>query len=173
MIVVINGFKEGSIWTNFVFCAQTPEVAFDHLSAYVADGLVLFNAWLIDGSVRQELPVEVFDGQPFGLPIEQLQQQWERILKVPFVWATPANQQRFKEWDRLLITYYEKQISHFSKAIERLERAAQKSAKLQISPKRVRLTQQYETMVQRYVQQLATIRMTYQKTIEHLQRLEL
>jgi hypothetical protein len=173
MVVVINGFKGGISWTNFIFCTQSPEVAFDRLSAYVADGLVLINAWLIDGSVRLALPVEAFDGQPFGLPIKQLQQQWEHILGEKPDWITSMNRQRYKEWDRLLIAYYENQIGYFSKAIDRVEKAARISETLRYSPKRFRLTQQYETLVQRYTLQLNAILMTYQITIDHLNRLEL
>ncbi|GAB3903111.1 hypothetical protein GCM10028803_30970 [Larkinella knui] len=171
MVIVLNGIKNGVNWTNLTLSVKSHEAAFESLSTYVAKGLVLLDACLIDGDNRLELPIEVFDGQPFRWPLQQLQNEWELILGDRSVQVVQQNRQRAKDWDDLLIIYYEKQIDHFSRIIEQLEKAATTNTTKRSSPKKNRLAYQYELLIQRHTQQLAAIQKSHQKALEHLRRL--
>jgi hypothetical protein len=171
MVIIVNGIRQGITWSNFAFCAKTPEAGFDQLSTYVADGLILQNVRLIDGVDQMELPPEVFDGQLFGPPIRHLKQQWEHILQnLP---VAENHQQRFKAWNSQLVIFYEKQIGQFSTAIERMEKIALKNAARQLSPKSIRLARQYDAVLHWQENQLTAIRLAHQKAVDHMRQFDL
>ncbi len=83
MVLIINGINEGVTWNNLFCPAGTLESALDRVTGFVESGLILFSVQLRDNGSCLNIPVEVFDGQPFTPPIAALQTEWQQVLAPP------------------------------------------------------------------------------------------
>lgn len=95
------------------------EMAFDLLSCVVAKGDTLIEAHLLEQGKQTPLPVEVFDGQPFSGPLQNLELQWQLILNS--LKATPSIYSDLIDWALHRIGEYEKLINNQVALINRFK----------------------------------------------------
>lgn len=170
MVLVIDGIKNGVNWHNFTLFVSDQEAAFDLLSTWVREGFALQKASLIDRESQIELPIEAFDGSPFGSHLHDLQKQWEKILHDPTRQWIGLHKQPLREWDRRRIAYYVKQISHGCDLTAKLEKALQKTRHRHDTRIKVHLIRQYEWLLQSQNQLLSEMKTIYQRALDHLHR---
>ncbi|GAB3893485.1 hypothetical protein GCM10028803_07650 [Larkinella knui] len=145
------------------------EVAFDILSNYVAAGLKLSEATLNDGGSFLNLPVRSFDGQSISPHLQNLQKEWEDVLAIKPEQRQAEKNSQFKEWDRQLITYYEKQIARVYRNL-----ACNTKAMTKVNQRRASGLglEHYESMQRKYLQLLNRYQTCYKKALVHLEHLE-
>ncbi|GAB3255788.1 hypothetical protein GCM10027347_17170 [Larkinella harenae] len=123
MILIINGVFNGTNWTNLLLVVPDEVEALERLSSLNEKGVELVNATLINRNSRQELPIEVLHEQVrWNSQFAELQRQWESVLSEEPVARRVLGSQRFVNWTRRLIAYYDKQINLTSKEIVRVSK---------------------------------------------------
>ncbi|MFD1143732.1 hypothetical protein ACFQ4C_21570 [Larkinella insperata] len=119
MILIINGQHGATPWRNCICEVIDYTGAFDLLADFIANGLILYEATLLDAGKPMKLPVEAFDQHRFSPQLEKLQGQWQELLEQP----VPENRlarQRMINWNRRLVGYYDRQLQLTLKAIGRV-----------------------------------------------------
>ena len=81
MVLLLTAFDKKVQFRQFACHISTLEGALDTLSAIAATGDILMEAHLLDEGKWTTLPVELFDGQIFSIPLLDLQQQWQQVLE--------------------------------------------------------------------------------------------
>jgi len=170
MVLVIDGLKNGVNWHNFTLFVSDQEAAFDLLSTWVREGFTLQKAALVDGDSQFELPIEAFDGSPFGPHLHDLQKQWEEALKDQTPQSIGLHKQQLQDWNRRRIAYYVKQINHGCDLTAKLEKALQKTRHQRDTPLKDQLIRQYEWLLHSQNQLLSEMKTFYQRALDHLHR---
>ncbi|GAB3343081.1 hypothetical protein GCM10027299_58490 [Larkinella ripae] len=171
MFLILNGIFKGINWINFT-CPVSDELdAYELVSSYIADGLEVKQVALIDQNCRTELPVDVFDGQPISGDVQQLQNQWEHILAYQSIPTKTLDRQRFINWNRRLLIYYDRQINLSIKAILRLhKKMTALFLKKAIAKKQQLLF--YKDALKSYKKQVSSLETARQKVVERLKVME-
>ncbi|GAB3906947.1 hypothetical protein GCM10028803_40150 [Larkinella knui] len=172
MILILNGTHEGTNWTNFMLSVIDYTSAFDRVASYVANGLVLENATLIEGGNRMELPIEAFDGQSFSGQFDKIQQQWEAIFDDRPLPLATLDKQRFVNWNRRLIDYYDQQINHTIKSILRLSKKLKRISSPPASAAKQEMAKQYSQLLKRRYIRIASLEASRQNAIAYLKEIE-
>lgn len=146
--------------------------AFDIVSRYVSTGFNLQDATLVDGNNRLELPIEVFEGQSFSELFGEMQQQWEEIFQEQPLHLATLDRQRYINWHRRLIVYYEQQINRTIKGILRLDKKQYKNKTLPNSSARLAMRQSYQSLLQSHNKRVTSLESARQKAVNILKKLE-
>ena len=93
MVIVITARNTHAEIQNFVCQLNNLEIGLDVVSLIAGRGNQLLEAVLIDQGTTMPLPLEVFDGQSFSEPIQQLEREWQLILSEKFNHEMMGNQQ--------------------------------------------------------------------------------
>ncbi len=59
------------------------EFALEVLTAISLLGGLFLRIDLVEDNQRVQLPVEVFDGRSFALPLQQLEREWQQLISKP------------------------------------------------------------------------------------------
>ena len=172
MMLFVNAITlEDVECTNLGYWVGDHESAFEILTKLVAEGWVLTEATIMDGSDRMAVPTEVFDGQPIQVHIQALQQQWQQILTNQPVLAAATGMQRLKEWYTQLDSYYETMLVHLEKMVFLLEFRRGRSLNRRNGALRKRLDDQYDTLLTTNRKMYRQTKIDSQKNRERLAKL--
>ncbi|MFD2937798.1 BLUF domain-containing protein [Spirosoma flavum] len=83
MLLSLTAIDEEGQTRDFFCLLRNMETGFDLLSAISAKGHILIQAHVLEDDVLTDLPLEVFDGQPFSDDIQLLEKDWQQILDQP------------------------------------------------------------------------------------------
>ncbi|AUD05457.1 hypothetical protein [Spirosoma pollinicola] len=81
-LFIISVDQHGSV-RHFHCQCDSLEIALDIVSAISVLGSLVLCINLVDTNQWMQLPVEVFDGECFSGPLNQLEQEWQQILGEP------------------------------------------------------------------------------------------
>lgn len=123
------------------------ESAFELLTQLVADGWILQEAVIIDGTGRTNITVEAFDGQSIQEDIRALQQQWQLILSPQPGPDKPPVKQRIREWHAQMEVYYDNMISYLEKMISLIGVQQARMATCSNESVRIHVKDQYERLL--------------------------
>ena len=93
------------------------EASFDFLNHIVAHGHTLLRAYLVEDSIRTDLPIDAFDGLPMTLGIQALEDQWKVILSSKSSLSGSAHQELI-ELTRRRMDLYEGNIKVHKRMID-------------------------------------------------------
>lgn len=83
MVLLLTAIDEEGQTRDFFCQLRNMEIGFDLLSAISAKGHILIKAHVLEDKVLTNLPLEVFDGQPFSDDIRLLEKDWRQLLDQP------------------------------------------------------------------------------------------
>ncbi|GAB4029747.1 hypothetical protein [Spirosoma gilvum] len=121
MMLLVDGVKNGIQYENVTHWIQDYESGFELLTKMVTDQWTLKAAILVDNGDCMCLPVEAFDGQPIGIHVQSLQQEWTQLLSTKPHLHREASEFWVKDWCLRLDGYYNGLLGHLEKMIFLLE----------------------------------------------------
>lgn len=80
--IVIKTLNAEGLSREFTLVAEL-ELGLDVLDSLIGSEEKVIMAYWIDNQQRLAIPLEVFDGQLFSVPIEKLKEEWDSILGKP------------------------------------------------------------------------------------------
>jgi hypothetical protein len=123
------------------------EVAFDFLSDIVGKGSTLKEAYIVDEGKRTDLPIAVFDGEPFLLAMQELEKDWQSLLNDPIISASTSAQQLTPLFQKR-VQQFETRIATYQQMIGRLEQLLHRTEEnFSLGPMRAKVITQYESMI--------------------------
>ncbi|GAB4035652.1 hypothetical protein [Spirosoma jeollabukense] len=147
MILFFSGIS-GEVQCNHVgYPIANYESAFELLTQLVAEGWILQEAVIIDGTGRIAIPVEAFDGQPIQAHISALQQEWQLILAPQSVPGKPPVKQRMNDWHAQMELYYDNMIGYLEKMISLIGVQQARMATYPNESVRIHVKDQYEKLL--------------------------
>ncbi|GAB3551588.1 hypothetical protein [Spirosoma fluminis] len=170
MILTLLTINQESQFQSFVCSLDTVEKGFELLTSIVSKGDVLITATLIEEGEATELPTEVFDGQPFLEPIQQLEMQWQAILNPPI--DPVIDRSELLTWTRKRIQQYEQRLICYELTISYLEKLLDKTQEsFAAGCRRDRLISRYRVLIDQKRQYAKKIQVRHQLTVERLAQL--
>ncbi|GAB3797340.1 hypothetical protein GCM10028819_16340 [Spirosoma humi] len=147
------------------------EVAFEFLSDIVAKGSTLLQAYVMDEGDRTELPLAIFNGEPFIETMQELEKEWQTLLSEPALPASilatlliPLIQQRARQ--------IEAKIASYQKLIYRLEQLLSRAQKnFSPGPIKSRVISQYESLINQNQVWLVKAQVSHQLILSRLNQL--
>ncbi len=147
------------------------EVAFDFLSTIVARGDTLLSAYILDNEGRTDLPIDVFDGDPFLEAMQEMEKDWQSILSEPLQ-SDPSQNQYIIQFIQQRVRQYETRMTNEKLMIGRLEQLLLRSEEnISSGQIRSRLIRDYEAMINRYQVQLIKTKLCHKIAVERLNQL--
>lgn len=149
MMLYLTSIDHKSQDREFYCQLDTLEVAFDFLSDIVAKGSTLSQAYILDDGQRTDLPIAVFDGEPFLAAMQELEKDWQSLLTVPATLSL-ANGDELILLIQQRVKQFEMKIANYQKMIDRLEHLLQRTQKnFSSGPLKSKVISQYESMISR------------------------
>ncbi|GAB3281781.1 hypothetical protein GCM10027347_57630 [Larkinella harenae] len=137
------------------------EMAFEFLNKLVRQGNLPIRALVIEQGICTQLPVEVFDGQSWSANLQQLQSEWETLLKHSLPRPQLQSEASF-DWFIRLLTLRLQQVEHFRALIQQMQQLIKTTQKgLAASPSKKRLLQHHQRSLDRYCTSLARAQAAY------------
>lgn len=171
-MLFIDGIRKGIQYENVNYWIQDYEAAFELLTQLVADHWTLEYAIIVDNGDCLAVPIEAFDGQPIGVHIHALQQEWNQALLVRPDRLSPFNQSRFKSWFLQLDAYYSNLLVHLEKMILSIETRKRKLATERNEKLKHFLSYSYDLRLQTNQRLYQQTKKDHQKNQQRLQELE-
>ncbi|GAB3504378.1 hypothetical protein GCM10027341_34570 [Spirosoma knui] len=146
------------------------ENGFELLTSIVGKGDVLITATLVEEGEATELPTEVFDGQSFLEPIQQLEMQWQAILSPPI--DPVIDRSELLAWTRKRIQHYEQRLTCYELTISRLEELIDRTQEsFAAGCRRDRLISRYRGLIDQNRQYALKTKNDCRSTVERLAQL--
>ena len=148
------------------------ETALNTVSSISSEGDTIISAQVADESSCLNLPIDVFDGEIFSVPLQQLKKQWQAILHEPAHLLLPDNSWHI-DLTQQRIKLYDNRIDQFTLVISRFERLRQRVEETIIrEPHRSNLLNYYDLTLDKYHQQVERTQVGKELTLKKLKQLE-
>ncbi|MGA0555302.1 hypothetical protein ACO2Q8_01525 [Larkinella sp. VNQ87] len=168
MVLIIDGVWKGLEWNNFMASVPDELAAIDLIADYRNKGLNLHRVQFIAQRVRTEIPVDMFNEHSLCIRFDQLQQQWEKIFQESPLPNKLMDRQRFINWNRRLVHYYDQQIAYTNRLKERLNRKQHRLSCQKPTTVRHRTAQFYQSLLVSYENRVLTLELSRQRVQELL-----
>lgn len=99
------------------------EIGFETINNLVAQGEILHSISILDGNQSLHIPIEAFDGQPILPALEQLETEWQAILREPV--QVPAHRGFLKQFRQQQYNRQQEHIVYLEQVISSLENRRQ------------------------------------------------
>lgn len=138
------------------------ELGFHLLNKFISDGDTLLGVAVLEGTVWTHLSVESFDGQPCLEAIDQLVNQYQRILALPL-----RSQSLIDKQMALRINHYGTRIGQLENAVSSIEQGLQRvQDTIQREPLRTQTLEQLQHTLDRFQRSLRFERASLQRLTE-------
>lgn len=135
---------------TFMFQPDNLAVGLDFLNFICGLGDVLIEAHLADEFSTTALPLDIFDGDSFSEPMEQLEKEWQALLtnsevptgELPIVSVVDITSKRIEQTDQ--------RIQNLELTIKRLELLAERAKKSTNDS----ILNHYQSLIDQYQQQI-------------------
>lgn len=152
MVLSFTALTKQNQFRSFNCQLSELETALDVLNTISQQGDTLLNVWIKDEDTCIELPPNIFDGESFSKPLQDLKKQWEAVLSQP-VRAESLNFHWRMEMANRQLQIYSRRIDHYAQLIDQfrqLRQCIEKSAYSESS--KVLLMGRYDTLISRSLQ---------------------
>lgn len=147
------------------------EIAFEFLSDIVAKGSTLLQAYIIDEGKRTELPLPIFDGGPFMVAMQELENEWQTLLNEPAL-STPSQKSLLVPLIQQRAQQYETKIASYEKLIKRLKQLLVRTQEnFSTGPIKSQVISQYEAMINKNQVWLIKAQISHQVILNRLSQL--
>lgn len=172
MILIVDGTLQGVSWTNFTCPVTDPIAAFDLIASYVNRGLRISHVRLFERGIQVDLPAEIFDSHSKASPFETMRWEWEQTLRERPLSPTTLNRQVYINWNRRLVTYYDRQINLVIEGILRLECQIRQTRALSGPGSVLAITDRQRFLLQSRYALVQSLELLRQQTVLKLKKLE-
>ncbi|QDK79343.1 hypothetical protein EXU85_12315 [Spirosoma sp. KCTC 42546] len=170
MVLLLTALQEEEVVT-FSFRPDKLEVGLDFLNLVKAQGDIILSAHLVDENGVLELPLDIVDGESFSAPIQELEREWEELLREPSPFSSQLTQELI-QWNLRCIDCCEVKLANQLQQINRFEWLRQRAEDvLFIEPAKSRLINRYTALIDTYSQQKAKSEVFHKQILQRLKEL--
>jgi hypothetical protein len=171
MVLFLTARDQNVQFRKFSCQLDKLEVAFEFLSDIVAKGSTLLQAYIVDEGKRTELPLTIFDGEPFLEAMQELEKEWQTLLHEPAM-STSLHETLLIPLIQHRARQFETKIASYQKLISRLEQLLGRTQKnFSAGPIKSRVISQYESMISRNQVWLIKAQISHQIMLNRLSQL--
>lgn len=153
MVFCLTVLDKQAHFREFMFMPAQLEAGLDFVSNLVAQGETVIKVLFDEDHKLIELPLSIFDGDPFLAPIQKLEQEWQVLLNQPVRPNLTADQELIELTQKRLYLC-ESALANQLRMIDRFEALLQRAeAKSSFPAARSTLMGHYKHQISLYTQQ--------------------
>ncbi len=170
MVLLLTAIDVSGETRDFSYHLNTLESGFDLLNQVVAMGHTLVKAQLLEQGTQIDLPTTVFNVVSFAEALQELEGEWNMVLREP-TRSTTITQARidFAQWQ---LEQYENWIVNYELFLTQLMTMLDKMQTMQVDSRLAeRLIQHYQVVVDKYRIQLINAHLIRHQLLSRLDQL--
>ncbi|GAB3325645.1 hypothetical protein GCM10027299_24030 [Larkinella ripae] len=162
IILALTAIDQQQQVRDFYCHVDELETAFDILNSLILRGNQPIRAEVTVSGGRTELPVDVFDGQDWSAPIQQLKKEWEALLQP----SGPSSQAEPSNWFVRLLAVRRQRLEHLEHSVHQMQQLIKSTQRnLRSGPYKNRLLWHYQGSLDYYQHALTQAQSAYSKVL--------
>ena len=171
MLILFTALDQHKYTKSLSFRTTSLEAGLNFLTLINTHGGGILTAKLIDNDGITNLAVDAFDGECFVVPMHQLEQQWQTVLREPLRTPSVVDQERIETTQQQVHTY-ERRMASLLLTIQRFDVLLKRTeTSLLCDLTRTQLIRHYQAYIKRYEQHLAKSLVYYKQLTQRLRLL--